>query len=183
MLSTVSSRTIAVAKRHGLAFALGLAFAIAAFLSINAISAPLSTSKFCGTACHEMDTAYKGWGQSPHNLNTHGMRSECVDCHLPPKDQYFRYMFEKAKTSGKDLWLHYLGPKYDLEKVEAHVKANMKNQTCLQCHKDLLAAPSSKAVYYMHKGSLQEPNDPWGKCLACHKIHAKKIESRLAEPE
>jgi nitrate/TMAO reductase-like tetraheme cytochrome c subunit len=182
-LGRILSKIMAVAKRHGLAFVVGLAFAIAAFLSINAISAPLSTSKFCGTACHEMDIAYKGWAESPHNLNIQGLRSECVDCHLPPKEQYFRHLFEKARTGGKDVWLHYLGPQYDKAKVEARVKANMKNETCLYCHKDLLASPSSKAVYYMHKGSLQEPNDVWGKCLACHKIHAKKTGSVLAEPE
>jgi nitrate/TMAO reductase-like tetraheme cytochrome c subunit len=172
-----------LAKRYGVAVAMGFAFALAAFLAINSIAAPFSTSEFCGTACHEMDPAYKGWQESPHSVNAQGLRSECVDCHLPPKEQYFANLFEKARTGGKDVWLHYLGPKYDQAKVTAHVKANMKNETCLYCHKNLLAAPSSKAVLYMHKGSLDNPDDVWGKCTACHKIHQKKAASILAEEE
>jgi len=170
-------------RRHGAAFILGLAFAIAAFLAINAISAPLSTSKFCGTVCHEMQPAYDTWLECPHYTNIYGWRSECIDCHLPPKDQFFRHLYEKTRTGVRDLWLHYLGPEYDREKVTQRVKDGWRNETCIRCHKDLLVKPSSKAVKYMHKGSLENPEDVWGKCLACHTVHAKKTESILAETE
>jgi len=176
-------KAIGLAKRHGITFVVGFVCAVAAFLAINAISAPLSTSEFCGTACHEMEASYESWLESPHYTNIYGWHSECTDCHLPPKEQYFRHLFEKARTGGRDVWLHYFGPEYDRAAVTARVKANMENQTCLYCHKDLLVQPSSKAVKYMHKGSIQEPNDVWGKCIACHTSHAKKTESVLAEPE
>jgi nitrate/TMAO reductase-like tetraheme cytochrome c subunit len=177
----MAAKIAELAGRYGVVFFLGVVFAVAAFLAINAISRPLATSTFCGTACHELEPAYKGYLESPHNLNSQGLKADCVDCHLPPKEQFFRNLFEKARTGSVELWRHYFGPQYERDKIIARVKAGMKNTTCLYCHKDLLASPSSRAVYYMHKGSLAAPGDPWGKCTACHTAHARK-QNRLAEP-
>jgi nitrate/TMAO reductase-like tetraheme cytochrome c subunit len=172
-----------VAKRHAITFVLGFAFAMAAYLSIGAIEAPLATSRFCGTACHELKPAYDSWLESPHNVNAQGLKAECVECHLPPREQFIYNLYAKATDGGREVWRHYMGPEYDRPKITARVKASMKNETCLQCHKDLLAKPSSKAVLYMHKGSLASPNDPYGRCVACHTVHQKKAESILAEDD
>jgi nitrate/TMAO reductase-like tetraheme cytochrome c subunit len=183
VLSRVFGKVRDVTKRHAVTFALGLVFAIAAYLSISAIEGPFSTSTFCGTACHELRPAYDGWLESPHNLNAQGLKAECVECHLPPQEQFIYNLYTKATTGGTEVWHHYMGPAYDRAKIIEHVKANMSNDTCLRCHKDLLAQPSSKAVMYMHKGALASPNDPYGKCVVCHTVHARKTTSRLAEEE
>jgi nitrate/TMAO reductase-like tetraheme cytochrome c subunit len=171
------------AKRYAVAFALGLAFAIAAYLSISAIEAPFARSTFCGTTCHELRPAYDSWLESPHNVNIQGLKAECVECHLPPQEEFLYNLYEKARTGSVEVWRHFMGPAYDRPVITERVKANMSNDTCLRCHKDLLSQPSSKAVMYMHKGALASPNDPYGRCVVCHTVHAKKTESRLAEEE
>ena len=84
------------------AFLAGLAFAILCFVGLNAAMAPVSTSEYCGSTCHEMNTAYLSWELSPHGANAHGVRVECVDCHLPPKEKYFAHIVAKAYAGAKD---------------------------------------------------------------------------------
>jgi nitrate/TMAO reductase-like tetraheme cytochrome c subunit len=172
-----------VIRRHALAFVLGFAFALAAYLSIGALEGPFAKSKFCGTACHELRPAYDTWLVSPHNVSTQGLKAECVECHLPPQEDFIRNLYAKATDGGREVWHHYVGTPYDRPKLIERVKAKMSNDTCLRCHKDLLAAPSSKAVLYMHKGALANPTDPYGKCVTCHTAHAKRGESRVEERE
>jgi nitrate/TMAO reductase-like tetraheme cytochrome c subunit len=182
-LSKVFGKAMGVVRRHAVAFVLGLAFAIAAYLSISALEGPFAKTTFCGTACHELRPAYDTWLQSSHNLNAQGLKAECVECHLPPQEDFINNLYVKATKGGAEVWHHYMGPAYDREKIIQRVKAGMTNDTCLRCHKDLLAQPSSKAVMYMHRGALANPTDTYGKCVSCHTIHAPKAPSRLAEEE
>jgi nitrate/TMAO reductase-like tetraheme cytochrome c subunit len=172
-----------VMKRHAIVFILGFVFAIAAYLSISALEGPFARSTFCGTACHELQPAYDAWLESPHNINTQGLKAECVECHLPPQEDFIHNLYAKATDGGREVWFHYTGKPYDRPAVIERVKAKMSNDTCLRCHKDLLVQPSTKAVMYMHKGSLANPTDPYGKCITCHTVHAKKGPSRVAEEE
>jgi nitrate/TMAO reductase-like tetraheme cytochrome c subunit len=169
-------------KRHIVAFVLGFAFALAAYLSIGALEGPFATSTFCGTACHELKPAYDTWLESPHNINSQGLKAECVECHLPPQDQFIYNLYEKARTGSVEVWRHYMGPAYDRQKIIDRVKAGMSNDTCLRCHKDLLVKPGSQAVMYMHKGALAHPDDPYGKCVACHTVHGPKTDRLTEEP-
>jgi nitrate/TMAO reductase-like tetraheme cytochrome c subunit len=182
-LSRILGKVKDVTKRHAFAFVLGFAFALAAYLSIGALEGPFATSTFCGTACHELKPAYDSWLESPHNVNVQGLKAECVECHLPPQEQFIYNLYEKGRTGSVEVWRHFMGPEYDRPTITSRVKAGMSNDTCLRCHKDLLAQPSSRAVMYMHKGALASPNDPYGKCVVCHTVHARKTESRLAEEE
>jgi len=94
-------------------FSLGVVFAIGAFLGINFGMSKVSSAEYCGSACHEMKTAFDTWELSPHGINRLGVRVECADCHLPSKDNYFRYTFTKAWLGAKDMAVHYFGPEYD----------------------------------------------------------------------
>jgi len=157
-----------VVKKRALAFLAGLVFALLCFVALNAAMEPVSKSEYCGTKCHEMDTAYQSWKLSIHGTNERGLRAECIDCHLPLKDKYFIHLVAKAHAGGKDLYKHHFGGEYDIEKVREEVLAHMSNKRCLGCHKDLLAKPGSEIAKESHTEVLSPPDASENRCIECH---------------
>ncbi|MHC4456094.1 MAG: cytochrome c3 family protein [Planctomycetota bacterium] len=155
-------------KKWALTFFAGFVFALLCFVVLNAAMEPVSKSEYCGTKCHEMDTAYQSWKLSIHGANERGLRVECIDCHLPSKDKYFTHLVAKAYTGGKDMYKHYFGGEYDIEKIREEVLAHMSNDRCLGCHVDLLTKPSSEDVREAHVESLSSPEVLENRCIECH---------------
>ncbi|MFC1737457.1 cytochrome c3 family protein [Planctomycetota bacterium] len=149
-------------------FAGGFAFAIICFISLNAAMVPVSKSEYCGGECHEMNTAYQSWELSSHGSNTNGIRVDCIECHLPPKDDYFTHITAKAYEGGKDIYKHYFGGEYEVEKIRQKVLHHMGNERCSGCHDNLLAKPGSTKAWIAHIISLNQPNRPESRCVKCH---------------
>ena len=105
----------AIVKKHGLTFLIGLAFAVVCYVAINAVMEPFSESNYCGSTCHEIETAYESWKLSSHGTNEYGFRVECVDCHLPPKEKFFTHMAGKSYHGIKELYKHFFGDDYESE--------------------------------------------------------------------
>ena len=166
-------------RKRAPAFLGGFAFAILCFVSLNAAMVPVSRSEYCGGKCHEMNTAYRTWELSPHGANAAGIRTECVDCHLPPKEEYFTHTAAKAYAGAKDIYKHYFGGEYDLEKSRKKVLDHMSNETCLHCHDSLLAKPGTSAARIAHVASLAEPDAPENRCLQCHEDAGHQRQNRL----
>ena len=129
---------------------------------------PVSRSSYCGGACHEMNVSYQTWELTPHGANAQGLRAECIDCHLPPREHYFRHVAAKAWAGGKDMYMHYFGPEYDRQKMRQVVLDHLDNDTCTHCHKDLLKKPSDAKARLAHQAAAQNPTLPENKCTACH---------------
>lgn len=178
----IIGKSFRAVKKRALAFLAGFAFAILCFVGLNAAMEPTSTSAYCGSKCHEMQTAYQTWENSEHGAGSNGIRVECVDCHLPPKDKFFTYVALKAYTGGKDIYKHYFGGEYDAEEIRKKVLDQMLDQTCLNCHDSLLVKPSSSAARIAHAASLAHPNLPQARCLACHEDVGHQRKSKLFSP-
>ena len=103
MAIKIIAPAFAVFKKYWLAFGAGLAFAIVCFIVIEAAMKPVSMPAYCGSNCHEMNTAYQTWELSVHGANKFGVQVECIDCHLPPKDKFFTHIATKAYQGGKVL--------------------------------------------------------------------------------
>ena len=157
-----------VFKKRGLTFFAGLGFALLCFVTLNAAMKPVSKSEYCGTKCHEMDTAYQSWKLTVHHANENGLRVQCIDCHIVSKDKYFTHIAAKAYVGAKDLYKHHFGGEYDVEEVRERVLAHIPNERCLNCHVDLLAKPSSEEVEEAHAESLSSPDIPDNRCVECH---------------
>lgn len=156
-------------KKWAPAFIGGFVFAILCFVVINAAMKPVSTSEYCGTKCHEMDTAYQSWKLSVHGANEKGLRSECIDCHLPSQDEYFTHLVAKVYAGGKDMYKHYFGGEYDGEKIREKVLERISNEKCLSCHVDLLVKPGSDEAKEAHMETLKSSNTSDEiRCLECH---------------
>ena len=171
-----------LARKHGPMFTAGLIFALLCFLGLNAAMEPVSKSEYCGTACHEMNVSYQTWELSPHGTNMYGFRVECIDCHLPPKDEYFTHMTAKAYAGGKDMYKHLFGPEYDRDAIKQKVIDHIPSATCTHCHDDLLAKPSGAPARIAHLAAVNHPDDPENRCVACHEHVGHERELKVFSP-
>lgn len=167
-------------RRAILSFFAGIVFALICFVALNAAMEPTSKSEFCGRSCHEMKAAYASWELSAHGANNYGFRVECVDCHLPSKeDGYFAHVFAKAFKGGKDVFKHYLIGGYDIEKARAKAREHMPNKRCMRCHDSLLTKPGSSAARRAHMEVLNPADELKIKCIECHEDVAHQRQKKL----
>ena len=169
-------------KKRALTFFAGFAFALLSFVALNAALVPVSKSEYCGSKCHEMNTAYLTWELSSHGMNANGIRVECIDCHLPPKDEYFSHVAAKAYEGARDIYKHYFGGEYNGEKIRQRVLDNISNQRCLHCHDDLLGKPGSSAARIAHTAISVQPEAPENKCVECHEDVGHQRQNKLFTP-
>ena len=169
-------------KKRAAAFLAGFVFAALCFVVLNAAMVPVSKSAYCGSKCHEMNTAYLTWELSPHGSNAYGVRVECVDCHLPPKDNYFAHILAKAYAGGKDTYKHYFGDEYKAEEMRGQVLDHMQNKRCRNCHDDLLAKPGGSAARTAHQAVLAGPTEPENRCVQCHEDVGHQRQRKLYSP-
>ena len=157
-----------MARKRGLAFGSGLVFAVLAFVGLNIAMEPVSRSEYCGTNCHEMNVAYRTWELSVHGSNRVGIRVECIQCHLPPKENYFSHVAVKAYEGGKDIFKHHFGDEYDIDALRKKVLNKVPNERCQTCHRDLLKQPGSSAARHVHALVAAKPDAPEHTCVKCH---------------
>lgn len=160
----------------------GFVFAVLCFVVLNALMKPVSTSEYCGGKCHEMAGAYRTWELSPHGANRAGIRVECVDCHLPPKDRYFKHLVVKAYAGGKDLYKHHFGGEYDSKKMSRHVLDHLPDERCVHCHDDLLNKTANHKARLAHAAIANNPDESDSRCIACHDTVGHERQSRLFSP-
>lgn len=178
----IISRIYETVKKRALAFLAGFAFALLCFVALNAGMVPVSKSEYCGSKCHEMNTAYLTWELSSHGMNANGIRVECIDCHLPAKDKYFAHITAKAYEGAKDIYKHYFGGEYDSEKIRQRVLRNISSQRCLNCHDDLLGKLGSSAARIAHTAVSAEPETPENRCVECHEDVGHQRQNKLFTP-
>ena len=160
-------------------FVAGFVAAVLCFVVLNVAMKPVSTSEYCGGKCHEMNKAYLTWELSSHGANKYGVRVECVDCHLPPKEKYFRHLLAKSYEGGKDLYKHHLGVKYDVSEARRRALKKMPNSRCLHCHDDLQGRPGSAAARTAHAEVLNPPSSAQPRCVDCHENAGHERENPL----
>lgn len=170
-------------KKFIRAFVLGLIFAVLAFLGINAIMEPFSTSEYCGSNCHEMNISYQTWELSPHGANALGYQVECIDCHLPSKDHFFTHITAKGYAGAKDMYKHHFGPEYDREKIRQQVVDHISNDRCTGCHDKLLKKAGSSAARKAHTAVINDPDAEENRCVKCHESVGHNRTSKLYTPE
>ena len=181
-MAKLASKIFGVVKRLGPPFAGGIIFAMLCFIGINTAMEPVSTLEYCGSRCHEMNTAYQSWKISEHGLNANGITIDCVDCHLPPKEKYFTHLAAKGYKGAVVIYNHYFGGEYGAEKLCELMLETVTNDMCTVCHDNLLAKPSNSAARIAHTASLSEPDEPENRCVKCHEDTGHKRNSKLFSP-
>lgn len=163
-------------------FGAGLIFGVICFIMTNKVIEFTSKSDAFCAACHEMKTAYSTWELSTHGANHNGIRVECIQCHLPPREKYFSHLTVKAYTGIKDVVLHYIGGEYEPDTLRKEVLKKISSNRCLNCHNSLLTKPSGAEAMKAHIASLVRPETPEGRCVACHeKVGHERINVLFSE--
>ncbi len=118
-----------------------------------------------------------------HGANEYGFRVECVDCHLPSKeDEYFAHVFTKAYEGSKDAFKHFFIGEFDSERARARATERVPNKRCVRCHDSLLTKPSSSAARIAHMPVLNAPDDSKIKCIQCHEDVSHQRHRQLFSP-
>ncbi len=129
-----------------------------------------STSEYCAS-CHDIHPqATTSWKQSIHYDTKSGVRTGCVDCHLPPKGE--GYMVAKVKTGARDIWSKWTrDPKsfdWEARSLLENAKAHVYNRSCEHCHETIFPASLSKEGEDAHLYYSQNAADKDLQCINCH---------------
>jgi len=127
-----------------------------------------STPQFCAS-CHEIQPAYETWRTSSHVNNPQGFVADCMDCHLPAPHDTFNFFYAKTYHGVKDLVKHLFLTKYDREKNRQAAYADIKNDQCLKCHRNIIYMPYKRGAMLAHR-SVVYPRPGYEKsCFDCHR--------------
>ena len=81
---------------------IGLVIGVSVTIALNRVYVNSSKDEAC-MACHVHPHAEQSWRLSSHYNSKSGVKTGCVDCHLPPKGTFYHFT-QKAKTGMKDVW-------------------------------------------------------------------------------
>ena len=136
-----------------------------------------SSEEYC-ISCHIHPEADAAWKQSVHYQTKSGVRTSCVDCHLPPKGS--GYLWAKGTTGLRDLWSYWTkdSASFDwndrgrLEVARTHVFEN----SCTECHENLFPVNLSREGEDAHLYYNQNKKGPDLHCINCHLNAGHHIE-------
>jgi nitrate/TMAO reductase-like tetraheme cytochrome c subunit len=137
---------------------------------------------FC-TSCHEMETVYEEYKESPHYKNASGVRAICPDCHVPK--EWGPMMAVKLRATINELPKKIMGTVNTPEKFEArrlelakHVWKRMKetdSRECRNCHDfsymELDLQDKSARKKHIPERVLEKGET----CIDCHKGIAHEL--------
>jgi len=158
-------------KRKSTFFLLGLALGVVIVLTLYQVSVHTSTNAYC-VSCHVHPHADESWKLSAHVNNRSGVRVNCVDCHLPPKNQTWSHYSAKVRLGIKDLWGYYTKDSTDFDwdrksELEQAVKS-IPNQSCKECHHNLFPEGVSDDAIIAHIYYEDNEKKLDLHCINCH---------------
>lgn len=145
-----------------------------------------STTSFC-LSCHEMQVYQKELDASPHAKDAKGQPIGCSQCHIPSGNMV-RMLAGKAYLGVRDLWSHYTGETYELDRAAMQPIARRftDDANCRACHEDLTRnakndGPVSAEGKLAHDAYLGKNGQARSGCAGCHNnmAHLPVFDQRL----
>ena len=157
-------------KNYLLAGLGGLVLGLSLMVAFNSFWVKSSSNDSC-MSCHahpESDASYK---QSYHHMNSSGTKTDCAQCHLPPKGT-FKYAYTKVRMGIKDVWAHLTK---DTESIDWSRKGELEyaqnivfNESCKECHINLYPegiTDQGITAHLYYDDNEQKLNL---QCISCH---------------
>lgn len=148
----------------------GMIIGAGLILGGNRMMTATSTNEYC-MSCHIHTHADEAWTKSPHYLNASGVRTGCVDCHLPPKGS-FKHLTAKVRTGLHDLYAFYFKDheSFDWESKRQleHAVKIVFNESCVHCHQELFPKGLSSEGGTAHLYYEQNAEKLNLQCINCH---------------
>jgi sulfatase modifying factor 1 len=158
-------------QRKGFILLLGIAIGIIFIGALYQTSVYFSTNESC-MMCHVHPHAEESWKLSVHVNNGSGVMVNCVDCHLPPKDDTWAHYTAKASLGIRDLWGYLTKDSADFDwdkKSELeHAVKYIPNASCVKCHQNLFpqGITDDGITAHMYYDENHEKLDL--QCISCH---------------
>jgi len=141
-----------------------------------------STPQFCAM-CHEIQPAYRDWKTSSHGFNAQGVVADCMDCHLPAPHDTFDFFYAKAYHGLKDVIAHFTLDEYDRAENRRHAWADIHNDQCMKCHRNLLYLPDKRGAMLAHRTVVYARQGYEKQCTDCHRYLVHRPKSSYAYSE
>ena len=150
----------------------GLVAGACVMVLIGGLSSKTSTNEYC-MSCHYHEQADANWKRSPHYLNSSGTATDCIECHLPPKENgYLRHYMAKARMGAKDVWVKMTRDKDEIDweakrQLERATKYTY-NASCEKCHVNLYPQGISDEGITAHLYYDEYAEKLKLQCISCH---------------
>jgi len=161
------------AKKRGklYLFLFSFVLGIICFIAVYQISVYYSSNESC-MICHVHPHVEQSWKLSKHVNNRSGVKVNCVDCHLPPKNQTVNHYMAKAKMGIKDVWGFLVKDSADFDwDTKASLEYAVKyipNESCKECHKNLFPVGLSDDGISAHLYYEDKEKKLDLQCISCH---------------
>ncbi len=131
-----------------------------------------STNDYC-MSCHTHVQADADWKKSPHYNSHSGVMTDCIACHLPPKEEgLMKHYAAKARMGIKDIWAKMTK---DPEQIDWDSKRELEyarnivyNSTCEKCHVNLYPEGVSDDGITAHLHYEENAAKLGLDCISCH---------------
>ncbi|MCK9344088.1 MAG: SUMF1/EgtB/PvdO family nonheme iron enzyme, partial [Massilibacteroides sp.] len=165
------NKKVSFFKKKKFIFLIGLILGSSLFIGLYQTTIYYSTDESC-EICHVHPHATESWKLSVHVMNSSGVKTHCVDCHLPPKDQTWNYYSAKAKLGLWDLWSYMTKDSTDWDweaKSELeHAVKYIPNESCTECHQNLFPEgieDDGVTAHLYYEANVKKLNL---QCISCH---------------
>ncbi len=150
---------------------IGILIGIIFVASLYQTSVYFSTNESC-MMCHMHTHADDAWKLSVHVNNRTGTMVNCVDCHLPPKDDTWAHYSSKVKLGVRDVWSYLTKDSADIDwerkrELDQAIKY-VPNASCVKCHQDLFPAGISDEGITAHMYYDENHEKLNLQCISCH---------------
>ncbi len=157
-------------KRPWLIFIIGGILGIIVMLCGNKAMHHFGTDEYC-ESCHVHPHTFDSWKMSSHYNNESGVRVHCIDCHLPPKGNFYHFK-EKARTGLHDLWAYWTKDSAEFNweekrQLDYAVKI-VYNESCKECHVNLFPKGLSDEGGTAHLYYEEHEKRLNLQCISCH---------------
>lgn len=145
-----------------------------------------SQNEFC-LSCHEMKIYYDEQMASSHAKDADGNPIGCAQCHIPNTNAV-RMLAVKTYLGALDLWTHYTGDTYNLDRAQMQGIARrfIDDNNCLTCHEDLTKnakndgqiSTEGKLAHESYQGKNGQSRHG---CVGCHSnlAHLPTFDARI----
>lgn len=153
-----------------LLFLFGVLFSVVVISTFNKVNKATASNKYC-MSCHVHSESDNMWRFSTHYNNANGNVVNCVDCHLPPKENgIVKYTLAKAKHGIKDVYGYYTKDSADFQwhlRSQPDVAVRfVYDDGCIKCHQNLYPSTLNSAGCEAHL--FYEANKEKKSCISCH---------------
>lgn len=158
-----------VKRKHFLLFIAGGLSVLLLLGLFNKTMQYTSSNEYCAS-CHVHPHAEASWKLSVHNNTSSGISVKCVECHLPPEEEKFRFITRKAYHGINDLYVYYTK---DIDKIDWAEKRTREvsagfvyEEGCKKCHSNMFPSTLNVLGEEAHLKYMRDPENT--SCLQCH---------------